>query len=246
MKRAILVIMSVSAVAVTIHTGCEKKPVSAAESDAEEQGSPAEGAKQVQIVQKTAPGEAGSFVKATARKHLGEISLCFMGTALRSNTSGKVVMKWTVTATGDASNVSVDDNQGASDELVKCLIRNIETWKFPPQKHAVEVSHPFSFTLGSEVSATIREKLGGINLCYKNNASDSKSPGKVVMKWTITTTGDVKNVFANENQGASEGLVKCLIRNIETWKFPSRESDTEVSYPFSFAKDSRIYWDAAE
>lgn len=233
MKRTILSIL-VLAVAVMIHTGCEKKSVSAAKSDAEEKDSLVEGTKQVQIVQKPVSGEAESFVKATVRKHLEEISLCYMGAALESNTSGKVAMKWTITATGDASNVSVDDNQGASDELVKCLIRNIETWKFPPQKHAVEVSHPFSFTLGSEVSATIRKKLGGINLCYKNNASGSKSPEKVVMKWTITTTGDVKKVSASDNQGASEGLVKCLIREIETWKFPSRESDTEVSYPFSF------------
>ena len=150
MKRTILLILSVLAVAVIIHTGCEKNSGSAAKSDAEEKGSLVEGTKQVQTVQKPGSGEAESFVKVTVRRHLEEISLCYMGAALGSNASGKVAMKWTVTATGDARNVSVDDNQGASDELVKCLIRNIETWKFPPQKRAIEVSHPFSFKLGSD------------------------------------------------------------------------------------------------
>jgi hypothetical protein len=145
MKRTILLIVPVLTAAAIIHTGCQKISGSEAKSDAEGKGSPVEGTKQVQIVQKPGSGEAESFVKATVRKHLEEINLCFMGTALGSNASGKVAMKWTVTATGDARNVSVDDNQGASEELVKCLIRNIETWKFPPQKRAIEVSHPFSF-----------------------------------------------------------------------------------------------------
>ena len=234
MKKAIILSLAALTAALAIHAGCERADTTEVKGDPEEKGSPVGGIEKVQTVKESGSGEAESSVKATVRKHLEEISLCYMGAALGSNASGKVAMKWTITATGDARNVSVDDNQGASDELVKCLIRNIETWKFPPQKRAIEVSHPFSFKLGSEVSATIRKNLDGINLCYKNNASDSKSPGKVVMKWTITITGDVKNVSARENQGASEGLVKCLIRDIETWKFPFRESDTEVSYPFSF------------
>lgn len=234
MKKTIILPLAVLTAALAIHAGCERADTPEVKSDPEEKGSPVEGVEKVQTVEESGSGEAESFVKATVRKHLEEISLCYMGAALGSNASGKVAMKWTVTATGDARNVSVDDNQGASDELVKCLIRNIETWKFPPQKRAIEVSHPFSFKLGSEVSTTARKHLEEVNLCYKNNASESKSPVKVVMKWTITTTGDVKNVSAGENQGASEGLVKCLIGKIETWRFPSRESDTEIRYPFNF------------
>jgi outer membrane biosynthesis protein TonB len=87
------------------------------------------------------------------------------------------------------------------------------------------------------IAAYIRSKLGQIRYCYERQlASNSDLHGKVMVKFTIGSTGKVvaKRVASTTMKNAIvEG---CILRRIATWKFPTPKGGTEVdvSYPFLF------------
>lgn len=61
--------------------------------------------------------------------------------------------------------------------------------------------------------------------------------GKVVVEWTITEGGRVKEAKIKSNTLGNAEVANCLLARLRTFKFPDPPPDTEgqVSYPFVFA-----------
>ena len=61
--------------------------------------------------------------------------------------------------------------------------------------------------------------------------------GKIVVEWTITEGGRVKEARIKSNTLGNSEVANCLLARLRTFKFPDPPPDTEgqVSYPFVFA-----------
>jgi hypothetical protein len=63
---------------------------------------------------------------------------------------GKILARWTITATGSVSEIAIDEDTVKSSAVAGCVRAVIARWHFPaPRGGAVEVSFPFVFRVGS-------------------------------------------------------------------------------------------------
>lgn len=87
------------------------------------------------------------------------------------------------------------------------------------------------------IAAYIRSKLGEIRYCYERQlASNSDLHGKIMVKFTIGSSGKV-NAKRVANTTLKNAIVEgCILRRIAAWKFPNPKGGVEVdvSYPFLF------------
>jgi hypothetical protein len=81
------------------------------------------------------------------RTRLGEIKACYEQALQRNPTlSGRLVIRWTITETGAASEVGIEENTLGDGEVARCIVAHVASWAFPaPSAGPVEVSFPFYF-----------------------------------------------------------------------------------------------------
>jgi hypothetical protein len=85
------------------------------------------------------------------------------------------------------------------------------------------------------ISGYVRRNLRAIQACYSRELHrDPTLKGKVVVGFTIGTTGRVKDVEVEENtlEGKEVGL--CIRNAIRMWVFPMKDVECPVRYPFVF------------
>lgn len=85
-----------------------------------------------------------------------------------------------------------------------------------------------------QLATVIREHQGDIRKCYESALS--RNPGmeaKIIVSFTILGTGKVGKATAKERTG-DEKLDRCILANLNQWKFPKpgRGVEVAVSYPF--------------
>ncbi|HUU03928.1 MAG TPA: AgmX/PglI C-terminal domain-containing protein [Myxococcota bacterium] len=87
-----------------------------------------------------------------------------------------------------------------------------------------------------EIAKVVRQHLREIQYCYERNLLLSPNlQGKVVMEWTIATSGSVSVVKTKNNTMASPAVAMCISAKIKGWKFPKPKGGiVVVSYPFIF------------
>lgn len=94
---------------------------------------------------------SGSLDKAAIAsvvgKNIGQVRYCYERTLLKSpNLRGKVVVQWTIAPTGKVRSASTQFSSVTSDDLTRCILGKIKSWKFPkPTGGQVIVSYPFIF-----------------------------------------------------------------------------------------------------
>lgn len=91
----------------------------------------------------------------------------------------------------------------------------------------------------SQIEAVIRQNIGQIFYCYeKGLQTKPELDGRVVTKFQINGSGNVK--FANVGQSSlrSSSVENCMISKIKGWKFPKPYGnvDVNVSYPFTLKR----------
>jgi TonB family protein len=108
----------------------------------------------------------------------------------------------------------------------------------------VTQSAPFSAAPGTAVVRgaldkdairhVIRTHIGDVKRCYEQTAAnDPKLQGRVVVKFTIATTGDVTSSSIERSTTKNDAVDGCVAQATKTWKFPQpKRGIVVVSYPF--------------
>jgi outer membrane biosynthesis protein TonB len=88
------------------------------------------------------------IVAKEVRGRMAAIKGCYERSLKRNpNLSGKIVVRWTITAAGTVQGVEVDSDTVGDPEVVSCMKGLIGRWRFAaPSGGSVEVSFPFLFS----------------------------------------------------------------------------------------------------
>jgi hypothetical protein len=83
----------------------------------------------------------------------------------------------------------------------------------------------------------IKMRIGGIRNCYESQLKRSPNlRGKLVVRFTIGTLGQVIEVSIDSDTIGSDDVASCVMRQVKLWRFPFKPpSDTPVSFPFLFS-----------
>ena len=83
---------------------------------------------------------------------------------------------------------------------------------------------------------TIAKYRTEVRDCYdKVLKTDPKREGRIVIKFLIETNGSVKDAIINKDTIHSPSLNTCLLKSVNSWKFPKSLVVTHVeNYPFYF------------
>jgi outer membrane biosynthesis protein TonB len=103
------------------------------------------------IVKSEAPAVDGaldpSLVSKEVRTRIGAIKACYERALKRNpNLSGKVKVRWTITAAGTVSAVEIEEDNLGDNEVSSCIKGLVSRWRFPaPSGGSVDVVYPFVF-----------------------------------------------------------------------------------------------------
>jgi len=103
------------------------------------------------VVRSEAPSVDGtldpSLVSKEVRARIGAIKACYDRALKRNpNLSGKVKIRWTITAAGTVSAVEVEEDSMGDAEVSSCIKGLVSRWRFPaPSGGSVDVVYPFVF-----------------------------------------------------------------------------------------------------
>ena len=104
------------------------------------------------VVRHEAPAVDGeldpALVSKEVRARIGAVKACYERALKRNpNLSGKVKVRWTITAAGTVSGVDISDDSMGDSEVSSCIKQLVARWRFPaPSGGSVEVEFPFVFT----------------------------------------------------------------------------------------------------
>jgi hypothetical protein len=86
------------------------------------------------------------------------------------------------------------------------------------------------------VSRFINLRKGSIQGCYEQQLKrNPQLHGKIVLRFTIGTRGQVVEVSLDSDTVGSDELASCISRLVKAWRLPfSPEADTTVTFPFLF------------
>jgi hypothetical protein len=86
------------------------------------------------------------------------------------------------------------------------------------------------------IKRVIVSHLDEIEKCYKDSLIYSSShEGRVVYKWSLNNTGDVKDITILSSNISNTDLELCVKQRIITWNFDKPETnEAEIIYPFVF------------
>jgi hypothetical protein len=110
------------------------------------------------VVKSEAPSVDGpldpSLVSKEVRARIGAIKACYERALKRNpNLSGKVLIRWTITAAGTASDVEIEKDGMGDAEVSSCMKGLVGRWRFvAPSGGSVEVVYPFIFEPAKEAS----------------------------------------------------------------------------------------------
>jgi TonB family protein len=95
-----------------------------------------------------------SVVSKEVRVRIGAVKACYERALKRKpNLSGKVKMRWTITAAGTVSAVEVEADSMGDTEVASCIKGLIRRWRFlAPAGGSVDVVYPFLFQTTKEVA----------------------------------------------------------------------------------------------
>ena len=83
---------------------------------------------------------------------------------------------------------------------------------------------------------TVVANKSGLQRCAEEQKKrEGGSSGKIVMKWTIETSGSVKNVSVVTEELKGSYMASCMSTLIKGMKFPRHKKQGEpVQFPFKF------------
>lgn len=86
------------------------------------------------------------------------------------------------------------------------------------------------------ISKVVHDNRDQVRSCYEQAIAKAPVEGKLLMDWTIATTGAVKDVSASPSSTLKGEVVSCIVNAVSGWKFPApKGGEVHVTYPFSFS-----------
>jgi TonB family protein len=88
-----------------------------------------------------------------------------------------------------------------------------------------------------EIQRVISQHVGEIQFCYEKQLRTNPGlNGRVVLEWTVTTSGSVGVVKVSTSSLPSNDATRCMMDKVKTWKFPRPRGNGAVTvvYPFVF------------
>jgi TonB family protein len=86
----------------------------------------------------------------------------------------------------------------------------------------------------SAIASVIATKVSGINYCYESYGLPAAT-GKVVVNFTIGTTGEVVQYSIESSTLNNHDVEQCMLRMLRRWRFTEPAGgEVNVSYPFYF------------
>ncbi len=118
----------------------------------EEVREPDDAKKKRLAAEKQAAADAGgrtltaTQVKGVIKSKTPQVRACYeKELKKRDGLKGKVVMSWTISASGKVSGVRVVRNTTRNSTMVPCMIRALSSWTFPQAEASFDVEYPFVF-----------------------------------------------------------------------------------------------------
>lgn len=89
----------------------------------------------------------------------------------------------------------------------------------------------------TKLAAFIKARLKAIQGCYEKELKRNPSlKGKVLVRFTIKSTGRVGDLDIEENTLGNDAVASCIRTVIRAWVFPFKpDDDVPVAYPFVFS-----------
>ena len=110
------------------------------------------------VTGETIPGAASvrgsmdkEIIRRVIRRHIAEPKECYeRQLAGNPQLGGRIVVKFTIAATGDVVSSTLEDSTLGDPRVESCVVEAVRAWKFPEPEGGgiVIVSYPFSFTPG--------------------------------------------------------------------------------------------------
>ncbi len=94
---------------------------------------------------------AQDLARSEVKPHLKEVKICFTRLiGQMPGTKGNLVIDWSVSETGAAEKISLNEKQStiqheANDPIVNCITDLFKTWKFTPAPKGEDVSTSYLF-----------------------------------------------------------------------------------------------------
>ncbi len=88
-----------------------------------------------------------------------------------------------------------------------------------------------------EIQRVINSHVGEIQYCYeKQLRGNAGLAGRVVLEWTVTSSGSVSVVKVATSSLSSADATNCMMDRVKKWKFPKPRGSGNVTvvYPFVF------------
>jgi TonB family protein len=88
-----------------------------------------------------------------------------------------------------------------------------------------------------EIQRVINSHVGEIQYCYeKQLRGNAGLAGRVVLEWTVTSSGSVSVVKVATSSLSSSDATNCMMDRVKKWKFPKPRGSGNVTvvYPFVF------------
>ncbi len=85
------------------------------------------------------------------------------------------------------------------------------------------------------IAARVKSFLGAVRLCYESELARHRGlRGRVVMRFTIGTTGQVTEAAVDDESLGSAAVAACIERRVERWRFDPPAGECPVEFPVVF------------
>ena len=106
-----------------------------------------------------------------------------------------------------------------------------------PRSSALGVASGATTSIDKDaVAKAIADHLAEVSACYEQALlSNGHAGGRLVLEWTITTSGVVAQAKVKSTTLKDGSIAGCVLSHLKTWRFPlARGGSAVVSYPFVF------------
>jgi hypothetical protein len=90
-------------------------------------------------------------IRRVVASHRGALLACYEIEAQRDPAlAGMITLTWVIDATGIVSKAAVVSTTMHNERVEKCLVRQVQSWRFPPSGGSAAVNYPFAFRVAGD------------------------------------------------------------------------------------------------
>ena len=182
-------------------------------------------------------------VRLVVRSKMAEVRACFAdGLTRDASLGGRVVLQFTIDASGRASAIELAEDQlGADSGVPACLREALARWQFPRPRggRPMSISYPFVFSSEQSLRAaglprvegTVKPKAVGAVFDAHRFELDECLPegakGMVSLAFTLDERGEVTRMSLLDTT-LEQPAADCVARAAASWRYPATAAGDEA------------------